>query len=85
MPVPLYPFRLFFDDLHQAGIYTWPYLHDLGLQKLSYSRRYIQALRGKGLSREPAKRTKKTKSEPCASGHEHGHKHIHTRAWYGNS
>ena len=47
-----------FDELHKAGIYTWPYLYDLGMHKMSYSRQYIRALRDKGLSRYPKRRTK---------------------------
>ena len=48
--------RIFFDDLHQAGIYTWSYLHDLGEHKLTYSRQYIRRLRERGLSRDPPPR-----------------------------
>ncbi|GAX73073.1 hypothetical protein CEUSTIGMA_g526.t1 [Chlamydomonas eustigma] len=51
-----YAIRLIFDDLHASGIYTWPYLYDLGLNKMQYSRRYIQALKARGLSREPSRR-----------------------------
>ena len=79
--------RLKFDDLHQAGIYTWPYLYDLGLHKLSYSRQYIRALRARGLSREPARggvgQARGTKGRPAgAAGQvgqmgQHDHQHVH--------
>lgn len=45
--------RLEFDDLHRTGIYTWPYLHELGTHKLSRMRQYVRALKERGLSREP--------------------------------
>ena len=45
--------RLEFDDLHSSGIYTWPYLRELGQHKLSRMRGYIRALRERGLSRDP--------------------------------
>ena len=48
--------RLQFDDLHATGIYTWPFLHELGQNKFARMRRYIQLLRARGLSREPPKR-----------------------------
>lgn len=33
-PVGSYAVRIYFDDLHQAGIYTWDFLHDLGIHKV---------------------------------------------------
>ncbi len=53
-PVGSYALRIKFDDLHQAGLYTWPFLYELGTHKLSYSRQYIRELRERGLSREPS-------------------------------
>lgn len=48
--------RLQFDDLHATGIYTWPFLYELGHSKFARMRRYIQLLRARGLSREPPTR-----------------------------
>lgn len=45
--------RLSFDDLHNTGLYTWAYLHDLGHHKFSRAKQYIQRLREQGLSRDP--------------------------------
>lgn len=53
--------RLKFDDLHQAGIFTWPFLYGLGMSKLSRSKEYIRALRAQGLSREPQRGRAPTK------------------------
>lgn len=52
-PTPCCHCRLEFDDLHRTGIYTWPYLHELGTHKLSRMRQYMRALRERGLSRDP--------------------------------
>ncbi|KAK9834331.1 hypothetical protein WJX81_007799 [Elliptochloris bilobata] len=55
-PVGNYAVRLQFDDLHATGIYTWPFLHELGRNKFARMRRYLRALRERGLSRDPPKR-----------------------------
>jgi DUF971 family protein len=48
--------RLQFDDLHGTGIFTWPFLYELGAHKFARMRRYVRALRARALSREPAAR-----------------------------
>ena len=48
-----YAIRLQFDDLHASGIYTWPFLYDLGVNKFQYMREYIKGLKRHGESREP--------------------------------
>ena len=48
-----YAVRLTFDDLYDTGIYSWSYLHRLGVE---YERRwhdYLRALTANGLRREP--------------------------------
>jgi DUF971 family protein len=52
-PVGNYAVRLVFDDLHDSGLFTWEYFHELGQQ---YDRRwaaYLAALAAEGLSRDP--------------------------------
>jgi DUF971 family protein len=52
-PVGNYAVRLVFDDLHDSGLFTWDYLHELGA---TYDRRwaaYLAALSAQGLSRDP--------------------------------
>ncbi|PRW57806.1 DUF971 family [Chlorella sorokiniana] len=67
-PVGSYAVRLEFDDLHRNGIYTWPYLHELGQHKLSRMRQYIRTLRERGLSREPPRlRARRTAAAGGAS------------------
>ena len=54
-PVGNYAVRIKFDDLHDTGIYSWNYLHQLGVEHEQRWRAYVQALAGNGLSREPAR------------------------------
>ena len=51
-PVGHYAVRLIFDDLHDSGIFTWDFLHQLGRE---YDRRwpaYLDELAAKGRSRD---------------------------------
>lgn len=51
-PVGNYAVRLNFDDMHDTGLYTWAYLHELGAQRETRWQAYLQDLAAKGLSRE---------------------------------
>ena len=48
-----YAVRLTFDDLHDTGIYSWDYLHELGLQQDKRWAVYLDALASRGWSRDP--------------------------------
>ena len=48
-----YAVRIHFDDLHDTGIYSWDYLHLLGLGQAALWRTYLDALAERGLSRDP--------------------------------
>ena len=50
-PVGNYAVRLTFDDLHNTGIYTWDYLHELGAEQPRLWPAYLAAMAAKGLSR----------------------------------
>ncbi len=52
-PVGNYAVRILFDDLHDTGIYSWSYLYQLGAEYEGRWRTYLEALRARGLSREP--------------------------------
>ncbi len=47
-----YAIRIVFDDGHSTGIYSWSYLHQLGLNQASNWQRYLHMLEAWGLSRE---------------------------------
>jgi DUF971 family protein len=55
-PVGNYAVRIKFDDLHDTGIFSWDYLYQLGVEQQKRWRDYLQALKEKGLSREPGRR-----------------------------
>ena len=52
-PVGNYAVRIMFDDLHDTGIYSWQYLHELGMHRDEQWQGYLDALTNKGLSRDP--------------------------------
>lgn len=51
-PVGNYAVRLIFDDLHDTGIYSWRFLHELGREYDVRWRDYVAALEAKGLTRD---------------------------------
>jgi DUF971 family protein len=51
IPTGNYAVRLVFSDGHETGIFTWTYLHELGLQRETYWHAYLNRLASKGLSR----------------------------------
>ena len=53
-PVGNYAIRLVFDDLHDTGIYSWEYLHQLGREHARRWDIYLNALAARGMSRDPA-------------------------------
>ena len=52
-PVGNYAVRIKFDDLHDTGIFSWDYLHQLGIEHDKRWAAYLAALAERGLSREP--------------------------------
>ena len=52
-PVGNYAIRIVFDDLHDTGIFSWTYLHDLGREHDQRWAAYLDALEQRGLSRDP--------------------------------
>jgi DUF971 family protein len=55
-PVGNYAVRIVFDDLHDTGIYSWEYLHTLGVEQPARWAAYLAELGARGLSREPPRR-----------------------------
>src|ERR1700690_3496583 len=50
-PVGHYAVRLVFDDGHDTGIFSWDYLHELGVEQDRRWAAYLIALTARGLSR----------------------------------
>jgi DUF971 family protein len=51
-PVGNYAVRLGFDDMHSTGIYSWAFLHDLGVNAERRFQGYLDDLQAKGLDRD---------------------------------
>jgi len=51
-PVGNYAVRIGFDDMHSTGIYSWAFLHDLGVNAERRFRDYLDDLQAKGLDRD---------------------------------
>jgi DUF971 family protein len=47
-----YAVRIGFDDMHSTGIYSWAFLHDLGLNAERRFQEYLDDLQAKGLDRD---------------------------------
>jgi len=47
-----YAVRLSFDDMHTTGIYSWTFLHDLGVNAVMRFQDYLDDLQAKGLDRD---------------------------------
>ncbi|WP_119393705.1 gamma-butyrobetaine hydroxylase-like domain-containing protein [Salinibius halmophilus] len=52
-PVGNYAIRIFFDDGHNSGLYSWEYLYDLASKQQDYQTEYEAQLAAQGASREP--------------------------------
>ena len=52
-PVGNYAVRIMFDDLHDTGIFSWEYLHELGRERARKWQAYLDALQRQGLRRSP--------------------------------
>jgi DUF971 family protein len=51
-PVGTYAVCLHFDDGHNTGIYSWEYLHDLGVNQEGNWKRYLERLAAAGHPRK---------------------------------
>lgn len=51
-PTGNYALKLVFDDGHDSGLYTWPYLHELCINQAQYWQAYLDKLEASGQSRE---------------------------------
>lgn len=67
--VGTYAMQLVFSDGHDSGIYTWEYLHNMGINQEAMWNDYIQRMEAAGAKREPALNILTAKSGGgCGSG-----------------
>jgi DUF971 family protein len=52
-PVGNYAIRIRFDDQHDTGLFSWAYLHELGVKHKEKWNAYLAALDQRGLRRDP--------------------------------
>lgn len=50
-PIGHYAVRLFFDDGHDTGLYTWEYLYELGERQAANWQAYLDRLKSAGYAR----------------------------------
>lgn len=69
-PVGTYAMQLVFSDGHDTGIYSWEYLHSMGIKQEKMWQEYLQRMEAAGAKREPAPDILKTASAGggCGSG-----------------
>ncbi len=51
-PVGTYAVKLRFDDGHDTGLFTWPYLHELGSDHRTIWAAYLTELQARGITRD---------------------------------
>lgn len=52
-PIGNYAIKIKFDDMHDTGIYSFGYLHFLGMKQDTLWQTYLDALEKRGLTRDP--------------------------------
>lgn len=68
-PVGTYAMQLSFSDGHDSGIYSWEYLHSMGINQEKMWNEYLQRMEAAGAKREPAANILKAASSGgCGSG-----------------
>eukprot|EP00884_Botryococcus_braunii_P009549 jgi/Botrbrau1/18596/Bobra.0367s0038.1 len=51
-----YAIQIVFDDLHDKGIYSWPFLYQLGVEKYHRIRCYLISMKEHGFKRDPKRK-----------------------------
>jgi len=51
-PMGNYAIRIYFDDGHKSGIYSWEHLYDLGINQDQHWQDYLQRLQAAGYKRK---------------------------------
>ena len=74
-PVGNYALQPHFSDGHNTGIFSWEYLHKLGLNQASYWENYLQRLEAAGFTRESGRDSSAASAAATAGSDGCGHKH----------
>ncbi len=68
-PVGTYAMQLVFSDGHDTGLYSWEYLHSMGMNQDTMWQSYLKRMEEAGAAREPAfNLLKSASSGGCGSG-----------------
>jgi len=67
-PVGTYAMQLTFSDGHDSGLYSWEYLHSMGVNQEEMWQAYLIKMQAAGAKREPAPSMFAAKSTGCGSG-----------------
>jgi DUF971 family protein len=67
-PVGTYAMQLVFSDGHDSGLYSWEYLHSMGIKQDAMWQEYLQRMEQAGAKREPGPNILATSGGGCGSG-----------------
>lgn len=67
-PVGTYAMQLVFSDGHDSGLYSWEYLHSMGIKQDAMWQEYLQRMEQAGAKREPVPNILAASGGGCGSG-----------------
>ena len=67
-PVGTYAMQLVFSDGHDSGLYSWEYLHSMGIKQDAMWQEYLQRMEQAGAKREPCPNILAASGGGCGSG-----------------
>ena len=67
-PVGTYAMQLVFSDGHDSGLYSWEYLHSMGIKQDAMWQEYLQRMEQAGAKREPSPNILAASGGGCGSG-----------------
>lgn len=67
-PVGTYAMQLVFSDGHDSGLYSWEYLHSMGINQEAMWQEYLQRMEQAGAKREPNPNLLAASGGGCGSG-----------------
>ena len=67
-PVGTYAMQITFSDGHDSGLYSWEYLHHMGVNQEAMWQDYLNKMEAAGAKREPAPNILTAAASGCGSG-----------------